>query len=398
MFKRIVCLLTVVCLLSICLSCFATAETSWSAVFKAEQTSSQNDENIVTVRVAVSSITSETGIICASYNLYYDTKCLELVSWKNNTPAGWDFSESATLCAEDWSQIVKEDGTTYFMYTLMNVATDNGVKDDNVLYTDLQFKVLDKNAASTNIKVTDIVLVDANDLNKGTTLDLADKTLALELNGNGEVDSSTDVSEESSADESSEEEVSNTVSTPEGENPGNNLVTVDITLNGIKDPAGVASLLFHVKYDSKKLSFVRYESLMPDSWRNDTVNTENLTPAEQVNGDLYFWVLNADEASGVTEDGALGFRVVFEVLDGTFETSWLTIEAPEVINTLLQEVSTGDYTLSITEAIEEGTNDSIAPNEGDDQGSKIVIAVAAAVLVLGSAVVIWIIARKKKNK
>lgn len=398
MFKRIICLLTTACLLAIGFSCLVSAETGWTAVFKVEQTAAESAEGNVSVRVSVSGITSETGIICAIYKLHYDPKCLELTSWKNGTPSNWDFSESSTLCAEDWSQVINEDGETYFYYTLLNVAAQDGVKNDGVLYTDLQFKVLDSSADSTDIKITDISFVDVEDLANGTSLDLADKTLSLELTGTGSGDVSDDTSSESSS-ESSEGDTGNTASEPSTEvsvDGGSNVVTVDITLNGIKDPAGVASLLFRVKYDENKLNYVSYECIKPSNWREDTIDFENLTPADQINGNLSFWMLNADENCGVTDDGALGFRITFEVKGGTFDPSWLTIDEAEVINAQLQEMDSESYSFSIVKV---GDDSSATTDPVSDGNSTliIVIVVVAAVLVIGGGVAVWYFVRKKKN-
>lgn len=398
MLKRALCMLTTICLLAICFSCMVSAETSWSAVLKVEQTSSENSEGFITVRVSIDDITSKTGIICAMYNLNYDSECLELVSWTNGVPANWDFSESSTLYAEDWSQIITDDGKTYFSYTLMNVAAQDGVKENGVLYTDLKFKVLDDGASASDLIVTEISFVDVDDLVGGTSLDLADKTLALELDGEGG-NTSTDVSDETSS-EVSEDEVSGTTSQPavdvSNEETTEGVFTVDILLNNITDPAGVSSLLFHVKYDDKLLEYVSYQCIKPDNWRDDTLDTEDMTPADQINGDLLFWILNVDPACTVKDNGALGFRLTFELKTETpFDPAWLTIEEAEVINGDLQEMAEGTYSISVVQ-IESNTSED--PVVDDGAVLKIVIAVVAAMLVIGGGVAIWYFVRKKKTR
>ncbi len=397
MLKRIVCLLVTVCVLSLCLSCVAFADTDWNAKFKVEQTSAEDGDGIIKVRVSISDISSKSGIICAIYNLHYDNDCLELVSWENGLPSSWDFSGDSTLCAEDWSGILEDDGEKYFLYTLMNVEADDGVKDDNVLYTEFRFKVLDDSAASTEIKFTEISYVDADDLVNGTSLDLEDKTAKLELNTSG-----GDVSgDTSSAESSSEESVPETtlpeesvVSNPEIEAVDPNKVVVDITLKDITDPAGVSSLLFHVKYDGALLKFVEYSWIKPDNWIDNTNITEDMMASQpQNNGDLLFWVLNVDPDCGVKEDGALGFRVTFELLGEEFKPEMLTIDQVEICNSELQEMKEGSYSFSIVTVSGGG-----ASATEDGATVKIIIAIVAAVLVLGGAGFAWYWFGKKKNK
>lgn len=395
MFKRIVCLLVTVCILALGLSCVAVAETNWTAKFKAEQTSSA--AGIVTVKVSVSDITSETGIICAIYNLHYDNDCLELVSWENGLPSAWDFSGESTLGAEDWSGILEDDGKKYFLYTLMNVEADSGVTEDGILYTELQFKVLDPAATETEVKFTEISFVDAGDLEKGTSFDIGEKAITLELNtAGGEIsgdESSENVSAEESVPDTSVPEES-VVSEPEEVPAAPGKVVVDITLKDITDPAGVSSLLFHVKYDKALLKYVEYSWIKPENWIDDISYTENMTPSAQTEGDLMFWVLNIDPACGVKEDGALGFRVTFELLGEEFRPEMLTIEQVEICNSELQEMQEGTYAFSITN-VSNGDN---TINEKDDATLKIVIAVVAAVIVLGAAGFAWYWFGKKKHK
>ena len=395
MFKRIVCLLVTVCVLALGLSCVAVAETNWTAKFKAEQTSAA--AGMVTVKVSVSGITSETGIICAIYNLHYDNDCLELVSWKNGLPSGWDFSGESTLGAEDWSCVKEDDGKNYFLYTLMNVEADSGVTEDGVLYTELQFKVLDNSATEAELKFTEISFVDAGDLEKGTSLDLDEKVITLELNTAGgegsEDESSENVSSEESVPATSVPEES-VVSEPEVSPADPGKVVVDITLKDITDPAGVSSLLFHVKYDNTLLKYVEYSWIKPENWVDDISYTENMTPAQQTDGDLLFWVLNIDPECGVKEDGALGFRVTFELLGEEFKPEMLTIEQVEICNSELQEMQEGTYAFSITTV----SNGDATITEDDDATIKIVIAVVAAVIVLGAAGFAWYWFGKKKRK
>ena len=167
-----------ICFLSLTLPCVAI-EPNWTANFTVEQSSAA--DGMVIVRVSVSDISSESGIICAIYNLHYDNKALELVSWKNGLPASWDFS-GEVYAGEDWSGVLESEGEKYFMYTVMNVKADNGVKNDDILYTEIQFKVLDKTAAETKLEFTKISFIDTNDLEKGTSLDLADKTITVMIN------------------------------------------------------------------------------------------------------------------------------------------------------------------------------------------------------------------------
>jgi hypothetical protein len=373
----------------------AVAETNWTAKFKAEQTSAA--DGMITVKASISGITSETGVICAIYNLHYDNDCLELVSWKNGLPSGWDFSGESTLGAEDWSVVMEDDGKNYFLYTLMNVEADGGVKDDGVLYTELQFKVLDENATEAELKFTGISLIDANDLENGTSLDIDEKILTVELNSadnevSGDASSENASSEESVPEASVPEE--SVVSKPDEVPADPGKVVVDITLKNITDPAGVSSLLFHVKYDKTLLKYVEYSWIKPENWVDDINYTENMTPSAQTEGDLLFWVLNIDPACGVKEDGALGFRVTFELLGEEFKPEMLTIEQVEIYNSELQEMQEGTYAFSIAN-VSNGDN---TINEEDDATLKIVIAVVAAVIVLGAAGFAWYWFGKKKRK
>jgi hypothetical protein len=292
---------------------------------------------------------------------------------------------------------MEDDGKNYFLYTLMNVEADGGVKDDGVLYTELQFKVLDENATEAELKFTGISLIDANDLENGTSLDIDEKILTVELNSaDNEVSgdaSSENVSSEESVPEASVPEES-VVSKPDEVPADPGKVVVDITLKNITDPAGVSSLLFHVKYDKTLLKYVEYSWIKPENWVDDINYTENMTPSAQTEGDLLFWVLNIDPACGVKEDGALGFRVTFELLGEEFKPEMLTIEQVEICNSELQEMQEGTYAFSITTV----SNGDATIIEEDDATLKIVIAVVAAVIVLGVAGFAWYWFGKKKRK
>lgn len=182
-------------------SYFAVAEVSWSAKINLDVTSPISHDNMFSVRVSVSDITSKDGIVCAIYHVRFDPTALELVSWTNSHPSEWDFSGKTSFGAEDWTDLLQDDnGNSYLMYTVMNTSLENGVKNDGVLCTDLVFKVRSSASKTTEITVTDISFMD-----KTLEDDCLLSDCKLEVSLVSEESSTVESSEDSSSAVSSEE-------------------------------------------------------------------------------------------------------------------------------------------------------------------------------------------------
>ncbi len=197
-------------------SYFTLAETEWSADLTLKQTATIADDNTFSVRVSVSDITSKSGIVCAIYHVCYDPSAVELVSWKNAYPAGWDFSGESSFGAEDWTSILEDDnGNSYLMYTIMNTSLEKGVVSDNVLYTDLHFKVRPNATKTTEIRVTNISFMD-KDLEDDCLLSDRKLKISLIKDEPSEAESSEDSSQTTSSEieESSEPEESSVSQEP----------------------------------------------------------------------------------------------------------------------------------------------------------------------------------------
>lgn len=433
--KRLLTVCVLVLLLCSCIGSFLPvhAETDWTAAIRIEGIEENTAEGTITVRVSVEKITSELGISLADYNIHYDNSVLELISWENSKPKGWDFSGSDPD-AEDWSAIRKTGGTnpeTYLSYELFNIAMSDGVKTDGELCTDLRFKVLSDTATSAVITVTDIRL---SDMTLTNHCRLPDQRCEIGLQGNADspveetsaesvsspeessavpAESQAEVSEESepsaseensdvSATQSEEQSVSDTApSAAEESSTGetrSKQVRMWVTVEDITDPAGVSSLSFRVEYNPSYLRYVGYECLLPEDWNLQTEYTEDLSQLYPEDGALAFWIVNHDVGHGVKQNGVLGFQVEFTFNGDNFDPSLFSIVDVQLINDEVSEMTVEDYRLAIRYECdgEPIGGDDLSSNADEGKTLKILIAVISVVVILGAAVGTFLILRKKK--
>lgn len=355
-----------VLLLFSCIGVFlpVSAEKAWTAAVKIERISENKEDDTITVRVSVEQITSDSGIFCAVYNICYDNSVLELISWENSKPEGWNFSGS-NPDAEDWTRIQQAENSkeNYLMYTLLNADTENGVKEDGVLYTDLHFKVLSDEAETTVISVTDIQLSDVTLVNQCR---LPDQRNSVNLRG-------------------------------DSASSGGN-IRLWITVDDITDPAGVSSIAFHLQYDTLHLKFIRYECLLPNDWSLLTEFTEDQTQLSPEAGEISFNVINSETGRGVKESGVLGLLVEFAFAGTEFDPSLLSIGDIQLMNDEVLEMTDDSYRLAVRY---EYNGEVFYVDEflsADHQGrlAKILIAVISVVVILAIAVAAFLVLRKKK--
>lgn len=384
-----------------------SAEEDWTAALKIEGIDENTEEGTVTVRVSVEQITCQSGIFAALFEVHYDNSVLELISWENSKPAGWDFSGEDPDAIDFTGIRQTEDGKgeSYLDFQMGNGTMTNGVKKNGELYTDLHFKILSETAESAEITVTDIQLADVTLLNQ---CELPDQKCEIGLHGNE--DSLVEPVESVFPDESSEESTASEVTasaedSAEEETPsasessaGNASKTVRmwITVEDITDPAGVSSLSFTLKYNTSFLQYISHECLLPDDWDLRTEFTEDLTQLS--NGSIAFWIVNHAVGHGAKESGKLGVLVEFRFSGTDFDPNLLTIENMELINDEIEEMSVDSYRLATRyefdgEAIYDET---FSSDENEGSTLKIWIAVIAAVAVLAASVVTFLVIRKKK--
>lgn len=414
------------------------AAENWTAALKIEGIDENTEEGTITVRVSVEQITCQSGIFSALFNIHYDNSVLELISWENSRPTGWDFSGSDPD-AIDFTRIKQKNGKNYLDFQMGNAASTNGVKRNGELYTDLHFKVLSDTAESATITVTDIRLADITLVNR---CQLSNQKCEIGLHGNR--DSSVEPvesedPEESSENvgsipsESSEESADSSVSAPEttsGETNSDDASDVGdasdasdtslsssegaplasdnsaektskkvrmwITVEDITDPAGVSSLAFTLKYNGDFLQYVRHECLLPDDWDLRTEYTEDLTQLSK--GSIRVWIVNHDAGHGAKENGKLGILVEFTFSGTDFDPDLLTIESMQLINDEIKEMPIDSYRLATRYEFngEMIYDDTFSSDESEGSTLKIWIAVIAVVAVLGAAVVTFLVIRKKK--
>ena len=358
MVRKFFALALILCICFCSFAFFAQAETEWNARLSVEQTSLNEDDSLVSLRISIDDITSESGVVCAIYSLQFDSNCLEYIAHENGTPENWLFGDENSLVAQDWSGLISEEGKTpYFYYTIFNEAATNGVTEDGVLYTDLTFRIIDSSKAKTEIVVSEISLTDEEGLYQNYSLELPNVSHTLNLKSekpgeeSGESFESQDTISGTSSDVTSSEQSQTTesfvASTPEE----TELVSTTVMLYDIKDPSGVSILEFDFIFDPNLLEFVRYEFIRPSVWVDDVKYTEDLTvTSDATDGKIHFCVLNSDENCGVKESGVLGFRVYFNAPIGlTLDSSFFTFENESVVNALLLDVPPADYKLLVGE-------------------------------------------------
>lgn len=394
------------------------AEEDWTAALKIEGINENTEEGTITVRVSVEQITCQSGIFAALFNIYYDNSVLELISWENSRPTGWDFS-GGDPDAIDFTQLRQTDdgqGESYLDFQLGNGAMTNGVKKNGELYTDLYFKVLSDTAESAEITVTDIRLADVTLLNQ---CQLPNQKCEIGLHGNEDspIEPAESVipdqsSEESSASQSADPSVSGSIETTTDEgNPAeeetppasdggaettSKKVRMWITVEDITDSAGVSSLAFSLKYNANFLQYVSHECLLPSDWDLKTEYTEDLSQLS--NGNIRFWIVNHDAGHGAKENGKLGVLVEFTFAGTDFDPDLLTIENVQLINDEIKEMSVDSYRLATRYEFDGEIiyDDTFSSDENEGSTLKIWIAVIAVVVVLAAAVVTFLIIRKKK--
>lgn len=414
MSRKIMCTcIIILCILSgLILQFPAIAEGDWSASLQIEQLSGVEEDGTVNVRISVSDITVESGIICAIYHVYYDTSVFELISWENGKPDSWDFSGSSAFGAEDWTTLLTSDnGESYLMYTLMNTTMKNGVTDDGILYTDLKFKVL-KEEPSSKIRITDISFLknDLNDLENDC--ELPDREYDLKLSKDTSVVSSDTESstasqaqsnhEVSSSAESDTESLASSTPAENGNPPASESsgkrVTMIVTVEDIKDEAGVSSLQFTLNYNPLLLQFVEYGCITPESWDLSSAFTEDNSEMQPQKGELMFCIMNHEPGNGVKINGTLGFRIVFETKNTEFDPSLITMNDISLINDMIEDMGSDSYRLSVRYEDENGMigDDAFRPAENDGKITAILIVAVASAAILGVACCAFVIIRKKK--
>ena len=403
-----------------------SAEEDSVAALKIEGIEENTEEGTITVRVSVEQITAQSGLFGALFKIRYDNSVLELISWENSKPTGWDFSGDDPDAVDFTSIQQAETGKKekYLDYQLGNAATTNGVKRNGELYTDLHFKVLSDSAESVEITVTNIIFADvALDL-----FYLPDQRCVIGLHGNEDSPVEPVVSDEPSTPESSVNESedpavsqgsdssengngsgelptdetsadgpgsveSSDVSDPGAEKPSKK-VLMWITVEDITNSTGVSGLEFTLKYNADFLQYVSYTCLLPEDWRKDL--TEDLTQPGK--GSVRFCVQYSDAGHGVKEGGKLGIQVEFTFKGTDFDPGLLTIENQRLVDENGSELSADSYRLATRyefdgEAISDESFDS---NENEGSTLKIVIVVICVAAVLVGAVVTFLVIRKKK--
>ena len=348
MLRKILSCFIILCIVLSLAGVFALANAEWSARVDVEQTTPVAVDSMISVRISIEDITSESGIICAIYSLAFDSTCLEYISHVNGLPREWELGDENSLAAEDWSQLITVDGVEpYFYYTLLNDSGENGVTEDGVLYTELTFRVIDPSVTQTKITISEISLTDEEGLYQNYSLELADISYTLNLLEETTDDESMDESSFDGSGSNSPEE-SQEVSEPDLFEQ-TEIVSTEILLYDIKDPNGISAVEFDFSFDPSVLEFVKYEFIRPSIWVDDVVYTEDFTNIQGAsNGQIHFCVLNCDENCGVKEDGILGFRLYFKATKGTtLDESYFKIDNEIILNTLVEEIDSANYKFAI---------------------------------------------------
>lgn len=390
------------------------AATEWSASLAIEQVSDIADDGTFTVRISVSDISADKGIICSIYHVNFDNAVLELLSWDNSYPDNWDFSGNSLFGAEDWTALqTNDDGEAYLMYTLMNTTLEDGVTDDGVLYTDIVFRALSDSVDATVINVTDISFL-SHDLEDGFELssqafEVSLKTMQEESSDQISLDEqSSSESVSLSGDESVISEESNRVDEGDSvsfesdhtfveDSSDQKRVVMTVLVEDILDEYGISALQFKLSYKPSFLQFVSYECILPDNWSLASQYTEDISQVD-TNGDLMFCVMNYSVGQGVKTDSVLGFRIEFIVKNVEFDPSLITMSEIMLVNENLDDVDEKAYKLNISYKTEDGIiNDSSSSIQDEGKTIKIVITVIVCAVILAIAATAFATVRKKRN-
>lgn len=415
MTKRIlaVCILLAVLCCGVAAFLPANAETGWTAALNIERTAEDAEAGTVTVRVSVEQITCQSGIFLAVYDVYYDTSLLELISWENAKPTGWNFDDET---AEDWTH-VEEEPEPYLSYTIMNAGTTNGVKRNGELYTDLTFKVLSDTAESASVTVRNIQFADVSNESILNPCRLPDQTCEIGLHGNASTsvvpiepsepsaseDTST-ASEPTVSDETSQNnstvqgDVSQDRAPTQGDasadKEGNHRITMYITVEEIRNDTGVSGISLQLKYNESFLQYLSRTCITPDDWSD----VEDLS-TQPDNGKMTLSVVCHDVGNGAKEDGSLGFLVEFAYSGTDFDQSIFQIEQIHLTDEFGKELESDSCRVTVSYEMDDvpmAAEDLQLPNPSEGSVWKILLAVAASVVVLGAAVAGFLIFRKKK--
>ncbi len=395
----------------------ANAETGWTAAMKIERTAEDTNAGTVTVRVSVEQITCQSGIFCAEYKIYYDPSILKLISWENSKPAGWNFDDET---AEDWTE-VKEDPEPYLSYIIMNTGTAGGVKRNGELYTDMTFQVLSDTAKSASVTVRNIQFADVSNESLLNPCKLPDQTCEIGLHGNAStsavpVESSEPAVSESSATVSESTESSKpsgglssqggtssgvqsvpgetSVYLPVASEESAHRITVSVSIADVRDDDGVSGFSLRLKYNRSFLQYVSHTCITPENW----ANSEDLS-TEPERGQMTLSVINRDAGNGAKEDGALGFLVEFTYNGTDFDQSIFQIEQIHLTDDEANELDSDSCRVIVSyemDGVPVTAKDLQLPNQSEGSTWKIVLAVAASIVVLGAAVTGFLIFRKKR--
>ena len=155
MMKRVVSAVLLLCLL--CGFCVCTVSAWYPGMFVAYLVKGELKQGeTITVRFELDSLYETAGAVMTECHIGFDTDTLEYVSCKANHPDGWDLENEI---AEDWCGLdtkENEDGSAggdSINFTVMNAQLDCLIKDDGVLFLDVDFKLKkDVEELSFNLK------------------------------------------------------------------------------------------------------------------------------------------------------------------------------------------------------------------------------------------------------
>lgn len=355
--KNCVFLLAVLLVLCAFLPLCAIADADFTAELHVSQTSMPTEEGEVKLRISVQNITSTTGINCAVYKLYYDPEAVELISWENHYPADWNISDDENnALAEDWACIVQNTNETYFLYTVLNLSLDDGVKEDDVLYTDFTFRVRKEGDQSIQLKEISFAKPSLEYYNA------PDQTVPL----------------------------IQTVAPTDRSNTEENVrfVNVLVTIEQARAEQGITNFEFAMQYDQSVLRLIKAEPIAPASWNKDDVSMTTV-----YHPDTAIFSIDASEGIQISENQTLGIRLEFEIRNADFSERMVKIFDTKLVDKQGTELKASDYRIQVRY----DGNGFWESNENEGKSLKILIAVLVAVVLAGAAVGTWVFMRKKKR-
>lgn len=122
----------------------------------------------------VKDIESEVGLILAEFHVVFDSDNLKITNFVPSNPKGWDFTNDT---AEAWMYML-DDSDNVFVFSLLNALPGTGIKEDDEMYIDIEFEVLN-DIDSTVIRLESIEFMD----DKLDEFTADNKTFLINLNG-----------------------------------------------------------------------------------------------------------------------------------------------------------------------------------------------------------------------